>query len=103
MCYSSSIGLHEFQDGTSRGIVALEAIRAGTVLVEVPESCVLCKEHVVKIEPLREVFEKHADLDDVDAVALFLMWVTHESNMERVDALTRTHLQLMPEVEKGLS
>lgn len=83
--------------------MAVEDIAAGTVLAEIPQRHVLCKENVLRVEALREVFARHEEMEEMDVLALFLMWVTHEDNIDLVDPCMRSHIRLMPEVDKGLS
>ena len=58
--------LHEFTDGTGRGIIAKKDIKKGTVLVDVPHDLLLCASNVKKFKPLEKVFSEVRDFHEFD-------------------------------------
>jgi len=73
------IGIHEFDDGTGRGIIARGEITKGTVLVQVPIKCLVTLSNLDHLS--LGLFPDRDELSETDRLALFLIWAKNHKTI----------------------
>mmetsp|Transcript_17725 Transcript_17725/g.30126 ORF Transcript_17725/g.30126 Transcript_17725/m.30126 type:complete len:428 (-) Transcript_17725:855-2138(-) len=103
---SDLVGLHDFDDGTGRGMIALQDIKKGTVLVEAPHSALVSSANVLKLGSKK--FQQAMKLikqrvSETDLMAIFLMWARCDENKKHLSSKFQKYMEMLPAVQEGPS